>query len=75
MIRMNSSAAWPNGVIGNWEKLFSFNAAGGDRSPGVWRYPSERYIHWRFIIRVQNWRFNYFFLLIFLSPSFRKLSS
>jgi hypothetical protein len=48
MIRMNSSAAWPNGVIGNWEKIFSFNAAGGDRSPGVWRYPSERYIHWRY---------------------------
>ena len=25
MIRMNSSAAWPNGVTGNWEKIFSFN--------------------------------------------------
>jgi hypothetical protein len=35
-------------ILSELTKIFSFNAAGGDRSPGVWRYPSERYIHWRY---------------------------
>ena len=46
-VKFNSSVTYPNGTIGNWEKIFSYNA-GGDRSPGIWRYPSNRWIHWRY---------------------------
>jgi hypothetical protein len=28
--------------------MFSYNAGGGDRSPSVWLYPSERKLHWRY---------------------------
>ena len=48
MLKMNSSGTYPEGYTGNWEKIFSFNPPGSDRSPGVWRYPSERKIHWRY---------------------------
>lgn len=48
MIRFNSSATYPNGYTGSWEKVFSYNAGGSDRTPGVWRYPSNRYLHWRY---------------------------
>lgn len=47
-IKFNSSTAYPNGWSGNWEKIFGYNPAGTDRSPGIWRYPANRYIHWRF---------------------------
>lgn len=48
MLKLNSNGTYPNGYTGGWEKIFSYNAGGGDRSPGVWRYPSERRIHWRY---------------------------
>lgn len=48
MLKLNSSVTYPNGWTGGWEKIFSYNAGGSDRSPGVWRYPSERRIHWRY---------------------------
>jgi hypothetical protein len=48
MVKFNSSGTYPNGTTGNWEKIFSYNAGGSDRSPGVWRYPSNRLIHWRY---------------------------
>jgi len=48
MLKMNSSGTYPEGYTGGWEKIFSYNAPGSDRSPGVWRYPSERRIHWRY---------------------------
>lgn len=48
MIRFNSSGSYPNGYTGSWEKIFGYNAGGSDRSPGIWRYPSARYIHWRY---------------------------
>jgi hypothetical protein len=48
MIRFNSSVAYPNGYTNTWEQIFSYNSGGSDRSPGVWRYPSARYIHWRY---------------------------
>ena len=28
--------------------IFQYAPSGTDRSPGVWRYPSQRYIHWRY---------------------------
>jgi hypothetical protein len=47
-IKFNSSTAYPNGWSGNWEKIFGFNPPGSDRSPGIWRYPANRIIHWRY---------------------------
>jgi len=47
-IRFNSTGTYPNSYTGNWDKIFTFNPSGTDRSPGVWRYPSQRYIHWRY---------------------------
>jgi hypothetical protein len=37
-----------NGVNGSWSKFFGYTPSGTDRSPGVWRYPSDRIIHWRY---------------------------
>jgi hypothetical protein len=48
MIRFNSTGTYPNGWSGAWDKLFSFNPPGSDRSPSVWRYPTQRLLHWRF---------------------------
>jgi hypothetical protein len=48
MIRFNSTVTYPNGYSGAWDKCFSYNAGGSDRTPGVWRYPSNRYLHWRY---------------------------
>lgn len=49
MIRFNTTSSYgSNGYSGSWDKIFSFNAGGSDRSPGIWRFPSSRYIHWRY---------------------------
>jgi hypothetical protein len=37
-----------SGVNGSWSKFFGYTPSGTDRSPGVWRWPSERIIHWRY---------------------------
>lgn len=48
MIRFNTTAAYgSNGYSGNWDMIFQY-APSTDRSPGVWRYPTERKIHWRY---------------------------
>ena len=47
-VRFNSTATYPNSYTGAWDKIFTYNPAGTDRSPGVWRYPSQRYLHWRY---------------------------
>lgn len=48
MIRFNPSSTYPDGTTGGWEKIFSYNAGGSDRSPSIWRWPSERTLHWRY---------------------------
>jgi hypothetical protein len=49
MIRFNTTAAYgATGYSGSWNKVFTFNPPGTDRSPGIWRYPSERRLHWRY---------------------------
>lgn len=48
MIRFEPNGTYPNGYSGSWEKIFSYNAGGSDRAPSVWRYPSQRLLHWRF---------------------------
>ncbi len=47
-VRFNTNGTYPNGTSGNWDMLFQYAAGGSDRTPGVWRYPSNRYIHWRY---------------------------
>lgn len=47
-VRFNSTGTYPNSFTGAWDKIFTYNPSGSDRSPGVWRYPSQRYIHWRY---------------------------
>ncbi len=48
MIKFNPSVTYPTGTTGGWEKIFSYNAGGSDRSPSIWRWPSNRWIHWRY---------------------------
>lgn len=47
-VKFNHSDTYPQSISGNWEKLFTYAPSGTDRSPGIWRYPSQRTIHWRF---------------------------
>ena len=47
-LKLNPSVTYPNGTTGGWEMIFQYAPSGSDRSPGVWRYPSQRYIHWRY---------------------------
>jgi len=48
LIMFKSTPTYPNGWTGEWEKFFSYNGGSTDRSPGVWRYPSQRLIHWQY---------------------------
>jgi hypothetical protein len=48
ILMFKSSPSYPNGWTGSWEQFFGYYSGGSDRSPGVWRYPSERRIHWRY---------------------------
>lgn len=47
-IKFNSTTTWPQAWEGGWQKIFSYNPSGSDRSPSVWRFPSQRYLHWRY---------------------------
>lgn len=49
LLMFKGSAAYPNGYTGGWEQFFGYFAGGTtDRSPGVWRFPSARLIHWQY---------------------------
>lgn len=37
-----------NASNGSWSKILGYEPSGTDRSPGVWRWPSTRRIHWRY---------------------------
>jgi hypothetical protein len=37
-----------NNTSGTWDKIFGYTPSGTDRSPGIWRWPSSRRIHWRY---------------------------
>jgi len=48
-VRFNTTATYgSNGYSGSYDKIFSFNAGGSDRSPAIWRHPNERTLHWRY---------------------------
>lgn len=48
IIRFKANGTYPDGTTGSWNKFFTYAPSGTDRSPGVWRYPSNRIIHWRY---------------------------
>ena len=48
VLMFKNTVDYPNGWTGGWEQFFGYFSGGSDRSPGVWRYPSERRIHWRY---------------------------
>ncbi len=37
-----------SGVTGGWEQFIGYYGGGTDRTPGIWRYPSNRRIHWTY---------------------------
>jgi hypothetical protein len=47
-IKFMGTVTYPLGYSGSWDKIFSFAAGGSDRSPGVWRFPSEVTLHWQY---------------------------
>jgi Concanavalin A-like lectin/glucanases superfamily len=47
-IKFNHSDTYPQGTSSGFEKLFTYAPSGTDRSPGIWRYPNQRTLHWRF---------------------------
>ena len=47
-LKIKSTPTYPNGYTGNWDKLFSYNGGGTDRSPAIWRFPSIRWMHWQY---------------------------
>ena len=36
------------GVSGGWQQFIGYYGGGTDRTPGIWRYPSNRRIHWTY---------------------------
>lgn len=48
IVRFKANGTYPNGTTGSWNKFFTYAPSGTDRSPGVWRYPDNRIIHWRY---------------------------
>ncbi len=47
-IRFNSTGTFPTSWTGSWNKILEHTGSSGDRSPGIWRYPSNTTIHWRY---------------------------
>lgn len=48
-IRFNTTSAYgSNGYSGSWDMIFQYAAGGTDRTPGIWRWPGERTLHWRY---------------------------
>jgi hypothetical protein len=48
IIRFIATSSYPDAHTGSWQQFFGFYGGGSDRTPGVWRYPSNRIIHWRY---------------------------
>lgn len=48
LFRMASSGSFPDSTTGSWNKIFGYEPSGTDRSPGIWRFPSNRRIHWTY---------------------------
>jgi hypothetical protein len=47
-LKLIPSVTYTEAYSGNWDKIFTFGAGGSDRTPSMWRFPSERTIHYRY---------------------------
>jgi hypothetical protein len=47
-IIFNTTPSNSTSTSGNWDMIVQHGPSGTDRSPGIWRWPSERRIHWRY---------------------------
>jgi hypothetical protein len=48
LLMFKGSSSYPNGYTGGWEQFFGYFGSGSDRTPGIWRFPSSRIIHWQY---------------------------
>lgn len=48
MLKFNTNVTYPNGYSGSWDQIFAYNGGASDRSPAIWRYPSNRLLHCRY---------------------------
>lgn len=48
LFRMATNGTYPNSTTGSWNKIFGYEPTGTDRSPGIWRFPDNRQIHWTY---------------------------
>jgi hypothetical protein len=48
VLQFKGSATYPNGWTGGWEQFIGYYSQGDDRSPGIWRFPDSRTIHWTY---------------------------
>jgi hypothetical protein len=48
VVRFTGNTDHPNGHTGGWQQFIGYFGGGTDRSPGIWRYPSNRRIHWTY---------------------------
>lgn len=48
LFKMASSGTYTDGTTGGWDKILGYEPSGTDRSPGIWRFPSNRRIHWTY---------------------------
>jgi hypothetical protein len=48
ILRFTNNGTHPSGTTGGWEQFIGYYGGETDRSPGIWRYPSNRRIHWTY---------------------------
>jgi len=48
VLRFTGTGSYPNGWTGGWEQFIGYYSSGSDRSPGIWRFPDSRTIHWTY---------------------------
>ena len=48
VLQFKGTPSYPNGWTGGWEQFIGYYSSGDDRSPGIWRFPDSRTIHWTY---------------------------
>jgi len=48
ILQFKGTPSHPNGWNGGWEQFIGYYSQGDDRSPGIWRFPDSRLIHWTY---------------------------
>lgn len=47
-LKFKGDVNFPQGYSGNWNQFLGYFGGGTDRSPGIWRFPSLKWIHWTY---------------------------